>query len=78
MNGFYNGVKIWNKTPINRPKGGRLLIDKTMNKQQRLNDSIRAIVRPGEMIIPVSYKRRNIVPMVVKFLKQNKIFLPNT
>lgn len=83
------GLKKGGQVPYNlKPhllkKGGRVSHKRNMNAYQRNNDSVRAILQPGELVIPVKYyqksKKRSIplAAQVMSSLKKQGIQLPNT
>ena len=51
--------------------GGKVRRVKRMTKAQLTHDSVRAILMPGEIVIPTKYAKR-----VNKLLKRNNIHLP--
>lgn len=65
-------MKLFNKRPIHYEyHGGRVKRVKRMTRKQLSSDSVRAILQPGEIVIPVKYAGR-----VTRLLKQRKIKLP--
>jgi hypothetical protein len=78
----FKGVKIYNPTrPWMYIQGGKIPIRPTMSVQQRINDSVKIIAQPGELIIPVKHKRYKdgeLVKDVVRYLGQKGVRLPNT
>lgn len=52
--------------------GGKVTAHKNMTKEQLENDSVKAILQPNEIVIPVKYADR-----VAKLLKKEGIKLPN-
>lgn len=69
---YFKGTKIYNSRPRNYAKGGYINKRSNMTRRQLTHDSIRAIVMPNELVIPVQY-----TPLVVDFLKAMKIKLPH-
>lgn len=69
---FFNGVKVYNNKPRNYIKGGYVKQKRNMTYQQIHHDSINAIVKPNEIVIPIKYTKA-----VKKFLKSKHIRLPN-
>lgn len=69
---FFNGTKVYNKRPRKFNNGGYVVQNKNMSNRQIHHDSIKAIVMPNELIIPVKYAK-----LVSHFLKSKKIRLPN-
>lgn len=83
--GFKQGGKVaFNLKPHLLRGGAKISKKKRMNAYQRSNDSVRAILQPGELVIPVKYyqkeKKRKIplAAQVEAMLKKRGIKLPNT
>ncbi len=86
--GFKRGGKVARIKPYNnRPRefegGGAVLGHKRMTRRQRENDSVRAILQPGEVVIPKKFYQKgkrpiNLADRTVKALKKAGIRLPNT
>lgn len=85
----YLGLKKGGQVPYNvKPhilkRGGRISRKRGMTAYQRNHDSVRAILQPGELVIPVKYyqkeKKRKIplADQVAEMLKKRGIKLPNT
>lgn len=83
------GLKKGGQVPYNiKPhilkRGARISRKRGMTRYQRNNDSVRAILQPGELVIPVKYyqkeKKRKIplADQVEAMLKKRGIRLPNT
>lgn len=76
--------QTFNLKPRLMQGGGRVSHKRGMTAYQKSNDSVRAILQPGEVVIPVKYfqkdKKRhiNLADHVVKYLKKRKVHLPNT
>jgi Cft2 family RNA processing exonuclease len=65
-------MKLFNKHPIRYDYyGGRVHRRKRMTRKQLSSDSVRAILQPGEIVIPVKHAGR-----VARMLKRSKIKLP--
>lgn len=69
---MFNGVKIYNNKPRNYIKGGSVSRRPNMTLKQLQNDSISAILKPGEIVIPTQYTK-----LITKYLKKKHIKLPN-
>lgn len=68
---LFHGVKPYNKKFRNYTAGGYAARSPGMHKAQLKHDSIRAMLTPGEIIIPLKYAKK-----VAKLLKKSKIRLP--
>jgi hypothetical protein len=65
-------MKYYNKRPWNFVySGGKVRRTKRMTKAQLSHDSVRAILMPGEIVIPTKYAKR-----VALMLKRSNIHLP--
>jgi hypothetical protein len=69
---YFKGVKIFNKKPRNLIIGGSVYGHKNLTKRQLDNDSIKAFLQVGEIVIPKKHARK-----VEKFLDKEGIKLPN-
>lgn len=71
---LFGGVKVFNNKYRTRYYrfGGKVTPHKNMTKEQLENDSVKAILQPNEIVIPVKYADR-----VAKILKKEGIKLPN-
>jgi hypothetical protein len=69
---FFKRTKVYNKRPRNFGNGGFVQQRKNMSYRQIHHDSIKAILMPNELVIPVKY-----APLVTHFLKSKNIKLPN-
>ena len=69
---MFNGTKVYNNRARNYLNGGYVSKQKNMTLKQLQNDSVRAMLRPGEMVIPVVYTK-----LITKYLKKKNIKLPN-
>ena len=69
---MFNGVKIYNNRPRNYIKGGYVSKRHNMTMKQLQNDSISAILKPGEIVIPIKYTK-----LITKYLNKKNIKLPN-
>lgn len=83
--GLKKGGEVpYNLKPHNLKQGARITHKRNMTHYQRNNDSVRAILQPGELVIPVKYyqkdKKRKIplAKQVETMLKKRGIKLPNT
>lgn len=68
----FKGVKVFNNRARTFRFGGGVYKHPNMSKRQIDNDSVRAILMPGEIVIPTKHASK-----VAKFLKQENIKLPN-
>lgn len=78
---YFKGVPIYNRRPWLYYRGGKIPIRPKMTVQQRINDSVKIIAQPGELVIPVKhkgYKDGELVNDVVRYLGQKGVRLPNT
>lgn len=64
-------MHMYNKRPRDLRRGGRVKASRHMSKRQLGGDSVRAYLRPNEIVIPVRYAGK-----VSRFLKKNRIRLP--
>ena len=69
---FFKGTKVYNNKPRNFTKGGYVRAGPNMSYRQLHKDSISAILKPNEIVIPVKHTK-----LIKKFLKSKKIKLPN-
>jgi len=71
---IFGGVKVFNDKFRTRyyKFGGLVKANKNMTKEQLENDSVKAILQPNEIVIPVKYADR-----VAKMLKEANINLPD-
>lgn len=70
---LFKGVRVFNSKPRNFYRfGGHVKKDPQMTRRQLQNDSVKAILQPGEIVIPVKHADK-----VAKFLKEQRIKLPN-
>ena len=69
---FFKGTKVYNNKPRAFIKGGYVEPRKNMSFRQLHKDSIREILMPNEIVIPVKHTK-----LIKKFLKSKKIKLPN-
>lgn len=77
MEYLYNGTRVYNfHHPRQYKRGGFVYPKKNMTRKQLNDDSIHAMLRPGEMVIPVSYKGKPLAKKIIKYLKNNNIYLP--
>lgn len=83
-NGGVVPSQTFNLKPRLMRSGGRVSHKRGMTAYQKNHDSVRAILQPGEVVIPVKYfqkdKKRhiNLADHVVNYLKKRKVHLPNT
>jgi len=57
-------------------EGGYVYSSPTMTEKQLNNDSVVAVLRPGEIVIPVKHKGYNLARKTEKWLRSQKIILP--
>ena len=69
---FFNGVKVFNNKPRMFFNGGNVKKTGVMTRKQLNNDSVRAILQVGEMVIPKKYTN-----LITGYLKKQHIKLPN-
>jgi hypothetical protein len=79
----FKGVPLFNKTPRKYDLvGGYVKKHPDMTRQQLNNDSVKAILMPGELVIPFKHRKfedGGLVRKVVKYLKQDLgVKLPGT
>lgn len=67
----FRGVTPFNRKFRNYVAGGYATPSTKMTKAQLTHDSLRAMLQPGEIIIPLKYTRR-----VARMLRQAHIKLP--
>lgn len=76
------GAVPFNKKPRHMVGGGSVIAHPLMSKKQRAEDSVRAILQPGELVVPVKYyqkgkrKGMNLAEMTMKEFKHRGIKLP--
>lgn len=79
-----NPQNAFNLKPRLMEGGGRVTHKRGMTSYQRNNDSVRAILQPGEVVIPVKYYQKskkksiNLAADVLAYLKKKNVKLPNT
>lgn len=77
------GGKVpYNKKPLCMQSGARVSAKRGMTGYQKRNDSVHALLMPGEIVIPKYYqkskkKRIALANQVEKYLKRQQINLPN-
>jgi hypothetical protein len=69
---YFKGTKVFNTKPRNYVKGGFVQPGQGMTYRQLHKDSISAILKPNEIVIPVKHTK-----IIKKFLKSKNIKLPN-
>lgn len=74
-------VRAFNKRPRHMVNGGSVISHPLMSKKQRAEDSVRAILQPGELVVPVKHYQKgrkpvNLADMTVKAFKAQGIKLP--
>lgn len=75
---------IYNRRPREFRCGGKVSGKRNMTKWQRKNDSIAAILQPGELVVPVKYYQKgtgkpiDLAAETIKKFKEIGIKLPNT
>ena len=75
------GGKVpYNKKPRFFTVGGRVTKRRGMSTYQKTHDSVRAILMPGEIVIPKYYqknkKKVQLAAQVEDFLRKKKVILP--
>lgn len=74
----FKGTPIYN---VNHPRvfvnGGYVEPRSNMSRRQRKNDSVLAMLQPGEIVVPVKFKGKPLARMMKKYLIKNNIKLPN-
>lgn len=75
------GGKVpYNKKPRFMFTGGRVKSKAGMTRYQKTHDSVRAILMPGEIVIPKYYqknkKKRNLAKEIESYLRKEKVILP--
>lgn len=73
---MFNGVKIYNNRERNYANGGKVYKGKNMTMKQVKNDSVKAILMPNELVIPVFHKGKPLASKIERLLKNNNIYLP--
>jgi hypothetical protein len=74
---IFKGTPVYNPyKPRNYMSGGYVYSSPTMTKEQLNNDSIIAILRPGEVVIPVKHKGINLAHKTQNWLRSQKLILP--
>lgn len=74
---IFKGTPVYNPyKPRNYMNGGYVYSSPTMTQSQLNNDSVIAILRPGEVVIPVKHKGYNLAHMTRNWLKSQNISLP--
>lgn len=68
---LFKGTKIVNKRPRRLEGGGFVYRAPKMSLRQIRNDSVHAILQPGEIVIP-----KRLAPRIKGYLRANKIRLP--
>ena len=69
---LFKGTKIVNDRPRRLEQGGFVYRAPKMSLRQIRNDSVAAVLQPGEIVIP-----KRLAPRIRKFLKAKRIRLPN-
>lgn len=74
----FKGTPIYNPySPRDHTQGGYVYSTKDMTQKQLHNDCVLAVLRPNEIVIPVSYKGKPVAKLAKKWLLSNKIYLPH-
>jgi len=74
---IFKGTPVHNPyRPRNYMEGGYVYSSPTMTEKQLNNDSVVAVLRPGEIVIPVKHKGYNLARKTEKWLRSQKIILP--
>ena len=74
---IFKGTPVYNPyKPRNYMDGGYVYSSPTMTRKQIDNDSVIAILRPGEIVIPVKHKGFNLARKAENWLRSQKIILP--
>jgi hypothetical protein len=63
--------------PRNFINGGYVEPRRNMTRRQKTHDSILSMLQPGEIVIPVMYKKTPLAKQVKRYLLKNSIKLPN-
>jgi hypothetical protein len=73
----FKGVPVYNPyKPRDLRHGGYVYSRGNMTQEQLNNDSVIAILRPNEIVVPVSHKGRPTAKIVKEYLLSKKIYLP--
>ena len=73
----FKGTPIFNKyKPRDLRYGGYVYEGKGMTQKQLDHDSVIAILRPNELVIPVKHKGYNLAHKVQNWLRSQNITLP--
>lgn len=71
---LFRGVRVYNPSSPWKFRGGSFVhIKPDMTKKQKENDSVLAILQPGEVVISKKY----VNDKLKKVLEENKINVPN-
>lgn len=74
---IFKGTPVYNPyKPRNYMNGGYVYSTPTMTQKQLNNDSVIAVLRPGEVVIPVKHKGHNLAHRVQNWLRNQNITLP--
>jgi hypothetical protein len=68
---IFKGTKVVNNRPRRLEDGGFVYRAPKMSLKQIRNDSVHAILQPGEIVIP-----KRLAPRIKRYLHANKIRLP--
>lgn len=74
-------ARIFNKKARYMVGGGTVHSNPMMSKEQRMNDSVKAILQPGELVVPVKHFQKgrrpiNLAERTMKQFKKQGIKLP--
>jgi hypothetical protein len=73
----FKGVPVFNpRSPRDLRYGGYVYEGKGMTQKQLNNDSVIAVLRPGELVVPVKHKGYNLADKTMRWLRSQKIVLP--
>ena len=78
---YFNSTRLYNAPIASFKKGGRVPFEKNMTKQQKTHDSVRAVLTPGGLVVPVrgyGMPKGQLVRDVVTYLHHRGVKLPNT
>lgn len=73
----FKGTPIFNpRSPRDLRYGGYVYEGKGMTQKQLNNDSVIAVLRPGELVVPLKHKGYNLAHKVQNWLRSKDIRLP--
>jgi len=78
---YFNSTRLYNAPIGSFKRGGQVPVRPDMTRQQKNSDSVKALLTPGELVIPVrgyGQPKGKLVHDVITYLHHRGVKLPNT